>query len=316
MEVYRTDDGAVAKYVHDDGSETAIKTTPESLGNGTYGGVTNKYNVFISTSVGCVVGCKFCYLTTKKCPYVDLKAEEVVKNVMAAIRQEVTHRPELANMYTKLSWMGMGDVLLSSFKMYSITMDIMYNLQHSNLSLGIDGVDISTTIPRVDTYEDIDYIAVLGYDIKCFNLNPKRHYGEKGSRYPLRVFYSLHSAVEDTRRSLIPLTSDIVTAVHYLKTLSNSRVTVIVHHMFFKDINDTQEEVDALVNLYKDDYFSNVELRILRFNKCPGTTYEESTLLKSIIEVLLSNNITIKVQSSPGAEVKAACGQFLLSNII
>ena len=50
MEVYRTTDGAVAKYVHNDGSETAIKTTPIVEYGGVYGKVTNKYNVFISTS--------------------------------------------------------------------------------------------------------------------------------------------------------------------------------------------------------------------------------------------------------------------------
>lgn len=31
MEVYRTTNGHVAKYVHDDGSETAIKTIPEDF---------------------------------------------------------------------------------------------------------------------------------------------------------------------------------------------------------------------------------------------------------------------------------------------
>lgn len=57
MEVYRTINGHVAKYVHDDGSETAIKTIPPGeVGCGGYGSIGNKYNIFISTSVGCLVG--------------------------------------------------------------------------------------------------------------------------------------------------------------------------------------------------------------------------------------------------------------------
>jgi adenine C2-methylase RlmN of 23S rRNA A2503 and tRNA A37 len=110
MEVYRTINGHVAKYVHDDGSETAIKTTPPGeVGCGGYGSIGNKYNIFISTSVGCPVSCKFCYLTVKKCPYHKLTARDVVLNVLDALTAELKERPGLRDMYTKISWMGMGD---------------------------------------------------------------------------------------------------------------------------------------------------------------------------------------------------------------
>lgn len=131
MEVYRTIDGTVAKYVHDDGSETAIKTTPVTTYGGIYGKVTNKYNIFISTSVGCSVDCRFCYLTTKGCPVYNLTEEEIVGNVLAAIEAEVLHRPDLKNLFCKLSWMGMGDAYFDTqkcIKLLVILQDVLLRI--------------------------------------------------------------------------------------------------------------------------------------------------------------------------------------------
>ena len=313
MELYRSEDGHVAKYVHDDGSETAIKTTPITEYGGVYGKVTNKYNVFISMSVGCVVGCKFCYLTTKKCPYVTLTTEEIVANVIEAILTEVGHKPELKEMYTKLSWMGMGDAYLDVEKMYKATVNIATILENEDLSAGIDGVDIATTLPKIPTPGE-DYISALAYSINGFKLNGRRNYYEEGSRQPIRVFYSLHSAVGETRKFLIPKTTALPKAATYLLDLvKQDDVTVVLHHMFFNKLNDDRREVGAVISFLNN--FEDLELRLLRFNKCEGTVFTESEDFDSIVERIYNYHTNIKVQSSPGSEVKAACGQFLLSKI-
>jgi len=313
MEVYRSKDGHVAKYVHDDGSETAIKTTPITEYGGVYGKVTNKYNVFISMSVGCVVGCRFCYLTTKKCPQANLTAEEITNNVIDAIRDAVDNKPVLKNMYTKLSWMGMGDAYIDTRKMYEATIAIGDALERETLSAGLDGVDIATTLPKIPDPID-DYIVPLAYSINGFKLNPARNYLEKGSRHPVRVFYSLHSAVNDTRKFLIPKTAALTSAVLYLKELQEvDDVTLVLHHMFFNKLNDDNREVGAVIKFL--GAFNDIELRLLRFNKCEGTFFAEAQDFDNIVKRLYEYHTNIKVQSSPGSEVKAACGQFLLSKI-
>lgn len=313
MEFYRSKDNHVTKYVHDDGSETAIKTTPIETFGGIYGKVTNKYNVFISMSVGCVVGCKFCYLTTKKCPYVTLSTDTVVYNVITAIENEVEDKPEIRTMYTKLSWMGMGDAYLDMEKMYEASVQIAALLEERGLSAGIDGIDISTTLPKVPTIAD-DYIGALSLSINVFRLNPERHYHEIGSRNPIRVFYSLHSALEATRTNLIPNTQSLLNASDYLvKLVNKSEVTLVIHHMFFEGINDSVKEMEALKNFLVP--FKDIELRLLRFNKCEGTTFKESNNFNNLVDELYKTHKNIKVQSSPGAEIHAACGQFLLSKI-
>ena len=310
MEVYRTINGHVSKYVHDDGSETAIKTIPEGeVGCGGYGNIGNKYNVFISTSVGCPVGCKFCYLTTKKCPYHKLTVNDIVMNVLEAINAELLIRPELRGMYTKLSWMGMGDGFLDIKLVFDVTEELIYYIQSFELSAGIDGVDIATTLPKIpNTTNYIDKLNKLVWET---HLNPKREYIRGLNRQPFRVFYSLHSADNDTRSLLIPNTEDVIEAINYFKALEISGINVILHHMFFDGINDSFDEANHLISLLS--VFNNVELRLLRFNACPGTTYKESSNFDALVAHIYKQHSNIKTQTSPGAEIFASCGMFLLS---
>jgi len=59
----------------------------------------------------------------------------------------------------------------------------------------------------------------------------------------------------------------------------------------------------------------NHELRVLRYNTCEVSTYiHESDNFKNIIKRLMEVHPHIKVQVSAGSEVKAACGQFLVTD--
>ncbi|MBV5347145.1 hypothetical protein JZU46_02865 [bacterium] len=314
MEVYRTQDGHVAKYVHDDGSETAIKTTPIIEYGGVYGKVTNKYNIFISTSVGCPVGCQFCYLTTKKCPYHTLTADEIISNVLSAVRLEVKHRPELARLYAKLSWMGMGDAYIDTQKMYEVSCALAGALVMNDLARGSDGVDISTTLPFIPKSPKEDGLRSVANYINCFSLNPERKYGVTGSRYPVRLFYSLYSGENNIRKFLIPSSVSERIALDYLSALRGAPVTLVVHHMFFEGINDTLRDAASVLKFL--EVIPGTELRLLRFNECPGSIFKESSNFDMLVEHMYKYHKNIKVQSSPGSEVQAACGQFLLSKIL
>ena len=308
MECYRTKDGTVAKYIHDDGSETAIKTTPSIKFGGTYGKVVNKFNVFISYSVGCRVGCKFCYLTVKKCPYYKLSSKQIVDNVLKAIRAEILSRPDLQNMYCKLSWMGMGDACFDAKLTFEATCDIINNIFKYNLCKGIDGVDVASTLPR--KLKHIGYINDLHTLIGQQDLNPKRKYQSPWEC--VRFFYSLHSAVNTTRERLIPNSLSLEKAK---EIISEIKVRLFVHHILFEGINDSTKELEKLISFMQSTIISGAELRLLRFNTCDGTDFVESKKFNAIVKWLYSKYDNIKVQSSPGSEVKAACGQFLLSVI-
>ena len=310
MEIFKTLNNKVTKYLHDDGSETAIKHSfdKSTQNGGEFSKITNKFNVFISNSVGCPVKCKFCYLTTKKIPYSYLSEYDIMNNVTEAVSHQVEMFPELKNQYMKVSWMGMGDSGLDFQKTTKTTLSIMNNVLSKGLCKGIDNVDISTTFPlNIDplTFEK----DILPFDLQLSKIpkNPLR-----SSEQYIRFFYSLHSSLNETRNKLIPYSKKIEEAVNELNDISYDKVKVIIHHMFLDGINDTTEDINQLINLMTLKKMKNKQLRILRYNKSDEAVYTESSNFDSIVSKLKDTVEDLKVQVSPGEDVKAACGQFLL----
>lgn len=88
---------------------------------------------------------------------------------------------------------------------------------------------------------------------------------------------------------------------------------LIFHHLFLHGVNDNQEELNALVKIC-ERYLKGMELRILRYNECNWSFFHESESFAKIIEEIQSHVDVLKVQISPGSEVKAACGQFIVKD--
>lgn len=320
MEVYRTQDGQVSKYIHDDGSETAIKTVSScgNIVNKITGKVEltevdrNKYSAFVSSSVGCPVGCKFCYLTVKKYPYYKLTPDQIVENFKEALTEEVEHNPSIRSKYLKISWMGMGDpFLIDPYDLRQMT-EYMFGwaIGAQNLATGIDGVDIATVMPR-ENYGWAHQFALLNDYLKG---RYRRNNSVEG-RSIVRVFYSLHSIAN--RVNIIP-TNRKGGPVIDLQELSRARslygIDVILHQLLLKGINDNDGAIEDTANIL-NNLINGAELRVLRFNKCSGSTYEETDKFDALVRKYAEVLPKIKYQISPGSEVKAACGQFLCKDI-
>ena len=196
MELYITNDGNIAKYIHDDGSETSIKTWPKNM-ESCGGSAREKFNVFASCSVGCEVKCGFCFLTAKSFPYQELSAFQRATNIIEAIKAELIRRPELKQVPFNLSWMGMGDAWFNLHDTYTATAFIIDNVV--DLVDQIEGVDIATSMPRLE-WHDIKYLEAI--DNILVNTNKLTQKPE--SRSNVRVFYSLHSMDNEQRKRLIP----------------------------------------------------------------------------------------------------------------
>jgi 23S rRNA (adenine2503-C2)-methyltransferase len=324
MELYRSKDGQVSKYVHDDGSETAIKTVSScgNIVNKITGNVEpvevdrNKFTVFMSSSVGCPVKCKFCYLTVKKFPYHKLNFMEIYSNVREALSQEMKDKPEIGDKYIKFSFMGMGDALLlppEDVRELSLMLCDVATSRHivngktkASPVLGIDGIDISTCMP-VGTKRGWQYhYGTLNDELRKFSKNPS----SKG-RSSLRLFYSLHGAYANVRRDLMPNTryswsyADIKDLLAFRDWYG---VDIIFHHMLLAGINDNITNVKKLVDVVKS---AGIELRFLRYNECTSTPYRESSKFDEIVKYCSDRLPLVKYQTSAGSEIKAACGQFL-----
>lgn len=328
MKVLRSDDGLVSKYVHDDTSETAIKhvsscvTTVSPTGEVQHDDVErNKYSIFISNSAGCFMDCKFCYLTMKQMKYRKLSKEQILANLKEAVESEVTENPNIVNRYVKVCWMGMGDAIATPDLVFWVTLELITWILDNDYAIGLDGVDLSTVLPPVNdgwikTFHNLDYA------LNQFKKNPNNNQvvsKDPSSIFPdrytdrsnFRLFFSLHSGVQDTRDLLIPKAQNLGKSIRQLlKYSGNNRYNVIFHHMFIEGMNDNYEELREVVDLFSDK-LKNHELRILRYNECSESDLRESVHFNKLVNLLAGVHKKIKIQVSVGTEISSACGQFL-----
>ncbi len=327
MESFITEDGSVAKFIHADGSETAVKVVKSCSNLRDSDGrlLTERvdrgnYSVFISSSLGCYMKCPFCHLTIKDSAYRKLDAERVEANVREAIAAEAARRPEIRERHGKLCWMGMGDALNQPAMVRDVTLRLMDWILENGYARGLDCVDLSTVMPRVGD-EWISAFAELNERLRAYPQNPKSFLVEQAEiatrseydrRTPFRLFYSLHSALAPTRERMVPNATPLPEAIPKLLALRERGVNVLLHQLFVEGLNDSSAEVDALLDLL-GAHFPDLELRVLRYNFCDRSPYREWSSIDEALSRVADAHARLKVQISAGSEVSAACGQFLVA---
>jgi adenine C2-methylase RlmN of 23S rRNA A2503 and tRNA A37 len=330
FDVFRTADKTVSKYIHEDGSETAIKKVkstqnvinPITSQIETIESDRNKYSVFISCSVGCHMACKFCHLTLKGAKHYKLESDQVLNNLKEALEDQVAFDPEIKSKYIKLSWMGMGDAINKPEMVRDVTLRFLDWVFENGYAKGLDGIDLSTVMPKIKKPEFIGIFHNLENDLRQYPLNEKysmdnhefRNF-EYTRKNVFRLFYSVESAIQEKRENVIPNAMPLVDAANLLNQYQASGSTLIFHHLLVEGLNDSEEELSALIHFMKKDFDQN-ELRILRYNYCSKSDYKESEKFISQIKSLSNNINKLKVQVSPGTEVSAACGQFIVKDFV
>lgn len=305
MEIYNTEDKLVTKYVHNDGSETCIKVTPSCglfyFDNNDNIKVdledSNKYTVFVSSSVGCKYNCKFCFLTIKKFPYHPLTKEEILSNLKESVKSFAIENQDIKNKFIKLSFMGMGDAfLLNKGDIFYISYNFLNWIFDNNYAKGISGIDLGSINPNEIQIEEL------------INLRNKISKFSKNTHIDIdliRIFISLYSTNEIMREYLLNFNNEVETNLIQYK---ERYFPIIIHHMFFDKLNDYDDDIEDLIRFIN---LFNIELRILRYNKCENSEFNESPKFNQIVKYLSSKIEKIKIQLSPGSEIMASCGMFI-----
>ena len=131
-----------------------------------------------------------------------------------------------------------------------------------------------------------------------------------------RLFYSLESTIQEKRNYIVPNAMPIQEAVqNLLEYQKEGEFPVILHHLILDNLNDSEEDLNHLID-FVNLYFPNNELRILRYNLCAKSPYKESEKFIAQIKKISDNIQFLKIQVSPGEEVSAACGQFIVKDFI
>ncbi len=233
----------------------------------------------VSTQVGCPLDCVFC--ATGTMGYLrNLTAGEIVDQVLAVNR--LTGRT-----VTNVVFMGMGEPMLN------------YGPVMRAGEIFMEGLDIAARRITVSTAGWVDGIVRMADE-----------------RRRIRLAVSLHSAEEETRQALMPVTrrfplTSLQNALRHYYARTTMRVTYEM--VFFDGVNDTARELRRLKTFAR---IVPCKINIIPYHSIAFTGPEgfaaslrPSPRLPDIVAELKRAKLTVMVRSSAGEDIAAACGQ-------
>lgn len=228
----------------------------------------------LSTQAGCAVGCLFC-ATGKTGPGRNLDFSEIVLqhlNLERELRQRISH----------IVLMGMGEPLLN----YEQTIKAIAFFEESKLHISARHITLSTVgIP--------DCIRRMLRD-----------------RVRVELALSLHSAIEEKRRRLIPwsglspIDETIAACDEYFA--AGKRLPTI-EYVLVAGVNDQKEDSAALARLLSRRRW---KVNLIAMNGevagCLGSSLSAVKRFKADLE---ARGLRVTIRRSVGKNIRAACGQ-------
>lgn len=269
----------VFKKVHEDGSETVIKSVSPAFrdGKGVYCERDDTVtSVFISSSYGCRYRCAYCHLTENGTKFKDLSRSQIVNNVLEALSECDFYQEQPV----KLCFMGMGDACVDGAK----TLGVIENLMGA---INVSEVDISTVNPNNNTcwFSDL--------------------------QVPVRLFYSLPTNVSFNKNLIVSCGTEKPSDIQYeLRTWSTTHGDLFIHYTPVLGLNDSQ--LDALSVAKYAKKVGAKQVRMLEFNPHDDSPYERPSIeqMVKLKKVMERNGVSVKWQVSKGYGENAACGMF------
>ena len=239
----------------------------------------------VSSQVGCSLDCTFC-ATARLKRMRNLNADEIYDQVVAI-------KNEAENFYdrplTNIVFMGMGEPLMN----------------YNNVLTAIDkitsdeGLGMSPKRITLSTVGLAKMIRKLADDEVKFNLA-----------------VSLHSARDSVRDQIMPINlknplNQLSEALDYWYSKTKRRITY--EYVVWKDINDTQSDIDALVKFCKK---VPSKVNLIEYNPIDDGDFQQAdpNVLNAYINTLEKHGIVAKVRQSRGKDIDAACGQLANKN--
>ncbi|WP_372945201.1 23S rRNA (adenine(2503)-C(2))-methyltransferase RlmN [Muriicola sp.] len=234
----------------------------------------------VSSQVGCSLDCKFC-ATARLKRMRNLNPDEIYDQVVAIDRQSrLYYNRPLSN----IVFMGMGEPLMN------------YNnlLKAIDKITGDEGLGMSPKRITVSTSGVPKMIRKLADD-----------------RVKFKLAVSLHSAVEETRTSIMPFNATFTLAelresLIYWYQKTKSKITY--EYVVWEGINDKREDVEALVDFCR---FAPSKVNLIEYNPIDDGAFQQAgeDVISMYVDTLEANGITVTVRRSRGKDIDAACGQ-------
>ncbi|MBX2964306.1 MAG: 23S rRNA (adenine(2503)-C(2))-methyltransferase RlmN [Cyclobacteriaceae bacterium] len=234
----------------------------------------------VSSQVGCSLDCKFC-ATARLKRMRNLSPDEIYDQVVA-IKQQAElffNRP-----LTNIVFMGMGEPLLN----YINVIEAITKLTSP------EGLNMASRRITLSTVGIAKMIKKMADDDVKFNLA-----------------VSLHDAINETRSAIMPINEtnpleDLADALKYWYKKTKRKVTY--EYVVWKDINDTQEHIQALVKFCKH---IPCKVNLIEYNPIDDGVFQQASpeAVQRYQSTLEKNGIVARIRKSRGKDIDAACGQ-------
>ncbi|SEJ67664.1 23S rRNA (adenine2503-C2)-methyltransferase [Pseudomonas linyingensis] len=226
----------------------------------------------VSTQVGCAVGCVFC-MTGKSGLLRQVGSAEIVAQVALARRFRAVK---------KVVFMGMGEPA--------------HNLDNVLEAIHLLGTDGGIGHKNL-------VFSTVG-DLRVFERLPQEHVKPA-------LALSLHTTRADLRRELLPRAPQIDPAE--LVELGEAYARTVGYPIQYqwtllKGINDSVEEMDAILHLFKGKY---AVLNLIPYNSLEGDDFQrpDGERIVQMVRYLHSRGVLTKVRNSAGQDIDGGCGQ-------
>lgn len=238
----------------------------------------------VSTQAGCALGCKFCatgQLGFKR----NLETAEIHDQIVMLMNfTKEKYQTELDNIVA----MGMGEPLLN----------------YNNAIAAFDKISAKEFINFSPQRITISTAGIVDGIKKMADGN-----------VPYHLAISLHSAIENQRKSMMPVANkypliQLAEALKYYHSKTNNRITI--EYILFDKINDSMEDAEALARFCRN---FPVKINIIPYNSISGNIYNKSKpeATAKFIDFLKNKNIIVNLRASKGSDIMAACGQLALN---
>jgi 23S rRNA (adenine2503-C2)-methyltransferase len=238
----------------------------------------------VSTQVGCAMACAFC-LTGRMGLVRDLSAGEIVGQVHVLRRALALGKTPF-----NIVLMGMGEPLHN----YDPTMAALRILADKE-GLGLP--------PRRVTLSTVGLLPAL----------------ERLAREPVmpNLAISLHAPTDAQRGALVPVNrkygiAEIIDACRRFPLKRRSRITF--EYVLLAGVNDSPDDARRLARLLAS---LRAKVNLIPLNPAAGIPFDRPSdeAVSRFAGVLADRGVTVSVRKSRGRDIRAACGQLIVSGV-
>jgi 23S rRNA (adenine2503-C2)-methyltransferase len=238
--------------------------------------------ICLSSQAGCTRKCVFC--ATKELGFVrQLKAEEMVAQYLLARREAPSDAPA-----RNVVFMGMGEPM-------------------DNLDEVLRAVEVLTQSP----FPQLRHQSVT---VSTSGVLPGMVRFLRSSKASLAL--SLNATTDEVREKIMPQSRvwPIAALIGALReaSLHDPNRETFIEYVMFKDLNDSNQDADRLVELLRG---VPARVNLIPYNPFPGTTLRcsDAHRIQAFHQRVVAQGRLCLVRWPRGREIAAACGQLVLA---